>query len=501
MDSPLLIRVRFPRGYSGDALKAAEELASHARVHEGLVAGAAGGPWAHVEGRVLVASDEHVEALEWLESNEPLGIIPPPSIRLTTPTLRRYRWRASPRVLADTDFEALAALDGPVVYVWPPAPKRVVQSLRVLAREVTHIGRADSIALVDVDCGDVDLALMYRLVPGRGPGRVMPVPCKGRTQALVQAHRDASRPGAHSAGGSGKQVEDKLVTGANEVATTLRRFALQTSAAWPYEEVWELPVEKDEAKVARLLSWSFHVPAAVGVHRAIVRAIDRRIGGDVPAYVSGRDGDGPLRGPGHLAIQLLGGQQPGSAAVLLGMPTGVADADRQVLLEALSRPLRVSAVRSIRDAVHFTVDRPRIRAAVPFWPGEGIVMRTDVPLVLDSPGNPRNAPWSIEDGVVCSVGYAMRGVLERDGLEWGGGWAFRRELVSTLRERYGVVVVARRVPASGARFVHRVMPGELVVAAHALVNLGRFADAGAGFLALGRARHLGGGLLVPAGDL
>jgi hypothetical protein len=124
-------------------------------------------------------------------------------------------------------------------------------------------------------------------------------------------------------------------------------------------------------------------------------------------------------------------------------------------------------------------------------------MRTEVPLVLDAIGRPRHARWSIDDAVVCSVGYAMRAVLEGPKLPWGTGWDFRRELVALLREEYGVAAVAARFPSSATRFIHRAAPGELVVAARAIVNLGRLAPEGAGFLALGRARHLGGGLLVP----
>jgi CRISPR-associated protein Csb2 len=501
-EGSLLIGLTFPLGYSGSDAGTPEELPAHARLHEALLSGAAGGPWAEIEDRVLVPCPEHLAALEWLEQNEPLGMIMP-ATRSVAPGARRYRWRASPRVLAESDFEPRTAFAGPVVYVWPPATEAVVRALRTLAREVTHVGRADSIAAVDIAVSpraEGGSAVLER-AEGRGSGRVMRVPLPGRTRALMSAHRLASSGGSHTTGATGRQAPDRLVTGANTIATALRRFAPSLNEAdWPFEEVWVLPVEVPgrtpsvEAIAAKLRQPAFRVPGAVEVHRAIVRAI----GEDVPAFVSGREGDGPLKGAGHLAIHLADTAELGGAVVLLGIPTGVADADRELLLSALPRARHVSARPAgwRGEVVRFKLGAPLVRSALPFWSAGAVLMGTEVPMVLDAAGRPRNAPWSIEDAVVCSVGYAMRGVLQRDGLEWEAGWRFRCRLVDTLRERYGVTVAARRVPRSASSYVHRVRTGELVVAVSALVNLGELGGDG-GFLALGRARHLGGGLLVP----
>ncbi|MGA8353619.1 MAG: type I-U CRISPR-associated protein Csb2 [Solirubrobacteraceae bacterium] len=488
----LQVSVTFPQGsYSGAEHGSPEEMPSPARLHDAFVAAAAGGPWAQVDGRVLSARDDHRLALQWLEEHGPLGILTP-NVRLTVARARRYRWRASPVMLADTDFEPRAALDGPVVYVWPPPPDSVVESLRVLAAEVTHVGRADSVAIVDVTCTQDVGRLMHRLMKGRGPGRVMRVPGRGRTDALARAHAEASRPGGHTPGSTGKQAPDELITGANEVATTPCRFAAE-QPAWPFAEVWRLPILIGNGVDARnLLAPAARVATAVGVHRAIVRAMDT----DVPPFVTGRDGDGPLRGAGHLSIQLVNDEQRGGPAVLLGIPADVPDADREQLLDALRRPLR--AARSLgRKPIWFTVQRPTIEPAVPFWPDSTSVMATATPLVLDAPGRPRQQPWTLEDAVLCSVGYAMRGVLESNEIEWAGGWAFRTKLVEHLRSDCQVRVIARRASVSASRYVHRMPDQELAVAVDAAVNLGRLAPVAGGFLALGRARHLGGGLLIP----
>ena len=176
---------------------------------------------------------------------------------------------------------------------------------------------------------------------------------------------------------------------------------------------------------------------------------------------------------------------------------GVPDADREQLLNALRRPLRAAGSLG-RKSIWFTLQRPKIGPAVPFWPGSMCVMRTATPLVLDAPGRPHQQPWTLEDAVVCSIGYAMRGVLERnEEIQWAGGWAFRTKLVELLRSDYQVRVVARRAPVPASRYVHRMPEHELAVAVEAAVDLGRLAPIAGGFLALGRARHLGGGLLIP----
>lgn len=496
-EETLQISVTFPQGaYSGSELGAAEDLPSPARLHEALLAAAAGGPWGVPDGRVLVAHEEHRAALAWLERHEPLGAIPP-QVTLSAPSALRYRWRASPVERRDSDFEPRAALDGPVRYLWPAAPGSVLAALREIAREVTHVGRADSVAIIDVtSVARTSVAgRLHPLVPRRGPGRVLRVPCEGRTDALTRAHREASQRGGHSPGPMGRQASDVLVTGANEEATALRRFAPpQADADWPYAEVWTLRVGTGDARMP--LTPALRVPAAVGVHRAIVDAI----GEDVPPFVTGRDGDGPLRGAGHLSIQLAQDDRSGDVLVLLGLPPDVRDADRATLRAALERPLRAGARRRGHATRWFTTERPRVRPALPFWTDSGALMRTDVPLVLDAPGRPRHAPWSLEDAVLCSVGYAMRGVLERAGTAWGAGWAFRRELVALLREEWDVAAVVRRAPGAASRFAHRVPDGELTVAVNAVVRLGRLGPMTGGFLALGRTRHLGGGLLVPFGE-
>ncbi|WP_246345237.1 type I-G CRISPR-associated protein Csb2 [Conexibacter arvalis] len=495
----LRISVSFPLGsYCGADNGAAEDLPAPSRLHEAFVAAAGGGSWAVPDGPVLVICDRHRAALEWLEREQPIGVVVPKTL-LTRSPLRRYRWRASLVKPNETDFEPRAALDGPVDYVWPSAPREVVAALEEIAAEVTHVGRADSVAIVrvQVDSGEPPRQMLRR-AQRRGPGRVMRVASRGRTQCLLDAHREASRGGEHRRGDYGNQAGDVLVTGANETATELCRFApAKPELAWPYDEVWALPIEGDRGMARAVVAPRSSVATAVGVHRAIVAAI----ASDVPPFITGRDGERPLRGAGHLAIQPLLDERSGRPAVLLGIPAGVPEADRELLRGVLSRGLRTGQAGRRGERRHwFTLGKPQARPPVPFWDGDTAIMRTAVPLALETTGGPRGGGWTLEDAVVCSIGYAMRGVLEDAGVAWGTGWSFRAELVERLRGDFKVGVVARRVQGDASRFVHRVRDGELVVAAHAAVALGLLAPQAGGFLAIGRSRHLGGGLLVPLGS-
>ena len=491
----LLIRVRFTAGvYRGGDLARPEPLPSAARLHAAFLSAAAGGPQAEPVNGELAARAGAEAAVRWLEQHEPVGVLAP-GTRVTDYVARRHRIRAAmddkrgDHHREETPFEPFSALDGPIVFAWPVPPKGIHATLKELASEITHVGRADSTVVVAVTEANLDEGAAGMLVSaaGRGAGLELRVPRAGRTASLVDAHRRARAQAPHTAGKKGKQAPDEGVESAEEAATSLVRFAVpRATGAWPFAEIWRVPAAPGWP------GWAMRpgqrVASAVAVHRALVAAI----GEDVPSFVAGRDSSGPLAGGGHLAVQFSGSP----AELLLGIPVGVSEADRAALVEALSGRPRVRVGRQ-----HMVLDLPRISSAVTFWPEPADRFATSVPLVLDTPGTPRHAPWTFADGVLCSLGYALRGPLEKAGVEWGTGWAFRRELVGLMRER-GAKAHAFRVASSASRFLHRARDGDLAVALHAVVELGELAGERRGFLALGRSRHLGGGLLQPlAGSL
>jgi CRISPR-associated protein Csb2 len=498
MVAALLVSIRFPGGvYRGGDLGAAEELPTPARLHAAFVSAAAGGCSATAEGRLLMPDQTGREAVCWLEVNEPLGMLKPPTARLLY-TARRHRVRVAvdPKERHDhhreeTEFEPFSAIGGPVVFAWPRPTPELTQRLSALASDITHVGRADSTAIVRVWEGEFDPGApgAHALAGGRGAGYQLRVPLAGRLEALVEEHARALRLESrrHDAGVKGKQAADVQPPGIGTARTALRRFAPPAPlGSWPYGEIWRVTL----SGLGRSdLGGSARVRTAVRIHRALVAAL----GSDVPEFVTGRAGEGPAAGPGHLSIQPARALAGGRGEVLLALPSGVPDADRARVLEVLA-----SAGSLISGKARFEIKGLEIESAISFWPEPARWFATVVPLVLDAPGTPRHVPWSLNDAAICSVGYALRGVLESEGFDWGGGWDFRMRLVTELCNR-GVVAHATRVTRDASRFVHHAREGDLLVAVHAVVGLGDLAAGGRGLLALGRARHLGGGLLVPLG--
>lgn len=488
MPQALLIGVAFPRGaYSGGDLGIPEDLPSPSRLHAAFVGAAAGGPWAVADDRILTADPADTLAVRWLEEQEPLGVSAPVTDP-TTYSARRYRLRAAPNHPNETSFEPFSALDGPVRYAWPAPDADVAERLQRLAAEITHVGRADSTAIVTVDLDEIDLDASGYLVAvrGRGPGRVLRVARPGRFEALAASHAAALRPGRHPTGSAGRQAADLTVESAGDAATALRRFAATGSdSIWPFAEVWRVPIDGPLPTWTRRIDR--RVAFAVAVHRGIVAAI----GDDVPAFVTGREGTAPLQGAGHLAIHptVLDPAEP--PVMLLGVPPALPEADRAMLLEVLdNRPSVRVGNRTVR------LLPPHTGSALPFWRNASDAMDTEVPIVLDAPGPPRKGRWTLDDAVLCSLGYALRRVLEHEGVTWESGWRFRRTLVDLLRDR-GADARATRVLTQASSYVHRAREGDLMVAVHATVTLGELAGGRGGLLALGRARHLGGGLLRP----
>lgn len=502
MPRALLISVGFPSGvYRGSDLRRPEDLPSPARLYAAFIGAAGGGPGAHPEGRALIADPDDRAAVEWLERTSPIGMIAP-EVRRATYLARRHRVRVAVDVDAhdyhrdETDFEPFSALSGPVVYAWPVPDAEVCERLAQLAREITHVGEADSAVVVRVWEGQFDEHGPEALVAsnGRGPGIPLRIPTPGRAEALVATYLQAITlgKGRHGSGLKSKQATDEPAGSAREEATELRRFApLTLGSAWPYSEVWTFPV-------SRSLEWAwqpeYRVHSAVRVHRALVAAI----GDGVPEFVSGRQGEGPLSGAGHLAIQFAKRLGDDAARLVLGIPAGVDDADRAVLLEAITgHPIIQLSGHSRGDMRgEFRLGDPQMEPALTFWRRPADRFATVTPAVLDAPGTPRHGEWSLDDAVLCSLGYALRGVLEPAGFDWGSGWQFRQRLVAELRGR-GADARAFRVPRSAGRYAHHARAGDLLVAVHAVVGLGTLASGGRGLLAIGRARHLGGGLLVP----
>lgn len=118
--------------------------------------------------------------------------------------------------------------------------------------------------------------------------------------------------------------------------------------------------------------------------------------------------------------------------------------------------------------------------------------RTVPAAVPETRGQGRN--WTLTDAVRLSVGLVLRDQL---GISPGKGGAWYRQVADAVRQRgLGVRDAIPVRDGDVSRFVHKIPDGLPLRPYRALIDLADLAPA-RGLLAIGQARHLGNGLLIP----
>lgn len=97
----------------------------------------------------------------------------------------------------------LALADGPVGFVWPDPPADVLGALREVAARITHVGRADSLAMVSVESGDA----LVRWMPSARGELPLRVPHRGRLAELDDAFSQGKRSAAAPAVAYGSRAD------------------------------------------------------------------------------------------------------------------------------------------------------------------------------------------------------------------------------------------------------------------------------------------------------
>lgn len=475
---------------------------SPARLLSALLAAAGQGPRALLDpgAGVLGPDVRDEEALRWVESHPPDGVLLPTSagarrmhVRYrdsgTNPfegTKARGRWVDK---VAKDPPESSVALAGEVAWTWSETPPpKVREALEGLVGDVSHVGTAESPVRLRV--GDAEPT--HRLDPSADlwdPGGVdLDVPLPGRTRALIDAHTRfvtaRVRDTKHS-------PSDSIVRPPRELgAVALARYVPATPPPTPMSP-WTTAFLLDLADPVRLED---RVRMAVAVHRALVALV----GDGAPLLVTGRYPDGSARPANHLAVHLLDGAMPsihvaGTAATLaVLLPTG-ADPQDAATVHAAMGELRV--VRGPGGRERQVSSGLRVVDATRFWdegPATGGWWRTAVPAISDV-RPPRGRSWSMEDTTLLAVALAWRDHVGGP----GRGFKWMAALTERVRAAGVSVAAARRLHRSDvARFAHHVHPHAVIAPFHATLSLGTLGS-GRDLVAIGQTRHLGGGLLVP----
>ena len=477
-----------------------------ALVHAAGVGSAAGGTPA--EGfRHL--SPTSVEALEWLENNPPTGMILPPWpqwIRAHNDGTFGYRnegvfqseggrtvYKKTARVVGTAAFFA-----EPITWIWPmSAPEAVARQLDALCADVGVLGEADSPVVLEIDT-QADIESRSHVLEPAGffdqGGVVVQTPSAGRLRALEEqfalAH-PAKRPSVSQDKPtltSKGLPSSEAPTGEELRPLRLRPVGSSKSAQTvPWGEIVILPVVSGPVP-----SDEDRVDTAVRLHRALIATI----GQECPPLVTGRYRRGEQPPPNRVGLHYL---PPGSpirqanreqAHLVVALPRGIHDSDADQIHAGISR---ISQLRLGSETLH--LDSPSSLDGDEFWlePEAGMTREWS----LEPAAIPERAVKGADqfDVLEQTIATSLRNVLRSVHPNLQG--ATPCEVLSWLGEQGGDVIEAHpRWVTDPARFVHRTKRQIPVMPYRARLRLGSAVPETA-FMALGQARHLGGGILVP----
>lgn len=482
-------------GHVGDG--ELDTVPSPARLVAALLCAAAQGPRAEQYGNELGPCELDAVALRWLENHPPDGMRVPRVVENRPGALayrRRVREVRNKRQVIFPKPYGLdsVAVDGPFAWTWdtgPPAGLR--EAIAGLCADVSHLGMAETPVRVRVGTAEPT----HDLAPdadwwNRAAGDLdVDVAADGRTAALIDAYNQTRTPAPAKEKNSPNEAD--WPPARVEAGVVAARYTSRTPAppALPWAEALVAELDQDlPGAEAERVRW------AVAVHKALIKMI----GYGAPPMLTGKYAPGVERPANRCAIQLLSRAEAalcGSAAkslLVLMMPTGIDGAEHEVIASAWTK---LRALHPHPDRRVKVLEKTR-RRADQFWDppvaGRRRVWRTVPAAVPETRGQGKG--WTLADAIRLSAAMVLR---EQLGVPAGKGGAWYRDLVAATSGR---VEVTEAVPVRDgdlSRFVHKI-PEHLPLRPYrAVIDLDPGLVPPRGLLALGQARHLGNGLLVP----
>ena len=504
---PLTITATFPlgvfQGHRADG--SADPLPDTARLFSALVNAASQGTDAFAVKGKLGPSSESTAALAWLEQHPPTMIKVPNHVPVQSgryPTTFREEGtiggaKSSPapkkRSAAISTGTALASSIG---WIWKDAPSTVQECIGRLCADVSCLGEADSPVVLTMDEFTPTHELVASTQQLRPTGLAMRTPGPGRLDELIQAHAEA-HPAKRPSEATDRPSLSQLPHGSRVATRGLQVLRYRSPHAAPGKSPWPramLLALQSPIRSTDSLMW------CVSLHRMLVAMLDQ----GAPAIVTGHYTRGAAVPPNRVSIQYLPPSllahlpqrqnfPHGALAVLL--PDDMSAEDLQAVRWALNMPTR----RLWSRAGEVFLDAPLTINASTFWPepraGWATRWRTLVGMVPETRRQHDHAEfgrWGLTESALLSVGHVFKQELKIPSS--ANYW----DVVRTVRE-HGVEVINTHLIADShvSRFVHRTPPSIGVVQPYtAELDLASLVGPRA-LLALGQARHLGGGLLVP----
>lgn len=485
-----------------------ERLPSVSRLYSALLCAAGFGPRATPRGDRLQPCPADEAALRWLEENPP-DAVSIPAMRVNVGDVTAYRDDGTLKATkTSTKIKKLAknpdvsvAVAGTFSWTWsqsPPDP--VVAALEALAPDVPYLGTTESpVRLVVSRSGTVEPTHVLDEQAsffGSG-GEDVEVPVPGRLDELVAAHEAATaRPPSKARDKTSSDEQSASYKPPREGVGVARYTTLTPPTGdTPWSLAAVIPL-RQPIPVADRVAW------AAAVHRALVRIISTA-GQGVPPLVTGSYAEGP-RPANRVAIQILDRSMPldprlalpedSASALAILIPQDTSPPDLAVLTDALRA---VTWLRGPGGRLLHIQDEPQVIDGARLWAPRPVgtvrLWRTAVPAVPDVRGV-GSGPWTFAHSALLSLGFVWR---DRLGRVQGHGDARYRAIVDAVNARGAVVVRADPVRTNDVhRYAHKVNEHAVIRPYDAVLWLGDLAGEQS-VVAIGQARHLGGGLLVP----
>ncbi|MDN5857250.1 MAG: type I-U CRISPR-associated protein Csb2 [Pseudonocardia sp.] len=499
---PFSIRAELPLGtYRGNKPdRTPELLPSVSRLYAGLLCAAGFGPRAVAAGDGWKPCTADVAALRWLEDNPPTDV-QIPQLQVSRNGAIAYRADGTigksgkAKVIRRLPkYDGVVAVDGPFVWTWRDAPPAtVVDALRELCSDVTHLGTAESPVLLTVT--DDDVAPTHQHAADSGPfdgaaGHDIEVPAPGRLDELATTHRAerSGRVGSDRAGTDERAASPVPPRRAVRTARYRRIAAVDDEVPW--SQVLVVPLDR-RVPERRRVRW------AVAAHKALIKHLDRT----APPLLTGAYPEGTRRPPNRVALHVLDHNHQsradisGSALAVL-LPSAADTAELDAVYQAVGSLRSLTVGRGAAAVTARVAGQIEVHDGSRFWrepePGQVRLWTTEPAAVPDTRGH---EGWTFVHAALLSVGFVWQGMgLDRP----PGRGAARDETIIETVNAAGVVVVDA-APVRGGRvddYVHRVHPHAVVRPYTATLSLGDLGGP-ATVQAIGQCRHLGGGLLVP----
>lgn len=501
------ITARFPMrtflGHEPDGTASA--FPDTSRLFSALVHAGSKGSLAEERGGDLRMTRRTAEALMWLEKHPPKYLAHPRSFPVGQPRQPRTRsWRdegvqesarnPKRRKVLKSQSDAVAC-DGVWGWAWDqPSPPGVVEVLRILCSDVSCLGEADSPVIMELADFEPTLALDADAGGWPRPGGIsVRTPIAGRLASLEEDYeiaRPTKAPTVASDQHSWGQRPGSHTPTRHSESPLIYRSIQASAPAIPWSDGVALFVDGPISPIER-------VPWSVALHHALVA----QLGEDAAPLLTGKYDSATAMPANRVSIQFLSpsewaytaqdSQAARYGAFVVMVPRGANVEDQAQVLRA------IASVRSVyrpgRPTRRFT-SRVQVEMSH-FWrPAQPRLHRLWVPLpgLVAESRPPRRAKWSYVDAALLSLGYVFR-----DQLPEFRGPGRQMRAVAEIKDRGARAHQVKLIPDSRTElYAHKPVQGMVVQPYSAVFELGDLLPATA-LCAVGQARHLGGGLLVP----